>query len=149
MPGISYKWQLNLTTMRNFLLLILITFNGLSLAGQEANRGVTQLLTPEEFHIRMNSADLPLLIDARTWKEFKKDRIPGARLSESSVDLKEAVDSLDTDHAIFVYCDDNQRSTAACKFLVNWGYTNVSELAGGMIAWKLASYEVDTQKIMR
>jgi rhodanese-related sulfurtransferase len=33
--------------------------------------------------------------------------------------------------------------------LREWGYTNVSELAGGMIAWRLASYEIDTEKIKK
>jgi rhodanese-related sulfurtransferase len=135
--------------MRILLLLILFAVNSLCLTAQETNLGMSRLLTPEEFYVKINSADLPLIIDARTWMEFKKDRIPGARLTESSTELKEAVDSLDMDHAILVYCDDNQRSTVACNFLKDWGYTNVSELAGGMIAWKLASYEVDIQKIKR
>lgn len=95
----------------------------------------------------IKSANVPLIIDARTWKEYRKDRIPGARLTESSVNLKSVVDSVDADQAIFVYCDDNQRSTAACSFLRDWGYTNVFELAGGMFAWKLASYEIDAEKI--
>jgi rhodanese-related sulfurtransferase len=107
------------------------------------------LLSPEEFYVNLKSAELPMIIDARTWKEFKKDRIPGARLTESSEVLKSVVDSCDADHAIFVYCDDNQRSSAACSFLRDWGYKNVSELAGGMMAWKLAAYELDTEKVKR
>ncbi len=97
----------------------------------------------------IKSANVPLIIDTRTWKEYRKDRIHGARLTESSVSLKSVVDSFDMEQPIFVYCSDNQRSTAACSFLRDWGYTNVSKLAGGMTAWRLASYEIDTEKIKR
>ena len=125
----------------------LFSINGISLLAQDVAEENTCLLSPEEFYLRIKSTEVPLIIDARTWKEYRKDRIQGARLAESSVDLKSAVDTVDMEQPIFVYCDDNQRSSAACTILNDWGYTNVSELAGGMIAWKLASYEIDTARI--
>ena len=135
--------------MRILLFLTLFSINFLSLLAQDVAENKSQLLAPEEFYLGIKSADVPLIIDARTWKEYRKDRIHGAILTESSVSLKSVVDSFDMEQPIFVYCDDNQRSTAACSFLRDWGYTNVSELAGGMIAWKLASYEIDTEKIKK
>jgi hydroxyacylglutathione hydrolase len=129
--------------------LALFSINGISLLAQDLAEEKSSLLSPEEFYLRIKSTEVPLIIDARTWKEYRKDRIQGARLTESSVDLKSAVDSVDMEQPIFVYCDDNQRSSAACTFLNDWGYTNVSELAGGMIAWKLAAYEIDTAKIKK
>ncbi len=133
--------------MRILLFCILCLVNVISLVAQDVDENKSGLLSPEEFFIGIKSADVPLIIDVRTWKEYRKDRIHGARLTESSVILKSVVDSVDIDHPIFVYCDDNQRSTVACSFLRDWGYINVSELAGGMIAWKLASYEIDKEKI--
>ena len=135
--------------MRILLLFLLFSCSILPLKAQNTTAKQAMLLSPEDFYLSLKSAELPLVIDARTWKEYKKDRIPGAKLTESSEALKSVVDSCDTDHAIFVYCDDNQRSSTACSFLVDWGYNNVSELAGGMTAWKLASYEVDTEKVKR
>jgi rhodanese-related sulfurtransferase len=126
---------------------ILCLVNVISLVAQDVVEDESKLLSPEDFYMGIKSANVPLIIDARTWKEYRKDRIPGARLTESSVNLKSVVDSVDADQAIFVYCDDNQRSTAAYSFLRDWGYTNVFELAGGMFAWKLASYEIDAEKI--
>lgn len=133
--------------MQILLFFILSSVYMLPLSAQEANGEKSRLLSPEEFYVKMKSADVPLILDTRTWKEYRKDRIPEARLTESSVVLRSVVDSLDKEYPIFVYCDDNQRSTTACEFLRDWGYTNVYELAGGMIAWKLASYEVDTEKL--
>ena len=135
--------------MRILLFLILCSVPILHLSAQETNMEKSRLLSPEEFYIKLNSADVPLIIDVRTWKEYRRDRITGAVLAESSAVLRSVVDSLDMEHPIFVYCDDNQRSTTACKFLRDWGYTNVYELAGGMIAWKLASYEIDTEKKLK
>ncbi len=135
--------------MRILLFFTLCSINFISLLAQDVTEDKSQLLTPEEFYLGIKSADVPLIIDARTWKEYRKDRIQGARLTESSISLKSVVDSFDLEQPIFVYCDDNQRSTAACSFLRDWGYLNVSELAGGMTAWKLASYEIDTEKLKR
>ena len=135
--------------MRILLFFTLCSINFISLLAQDVASDKSQLLAPEEFYLNIKSTDVPLIIDARTWKEYRKDRIHGAILTESSISLKSVVDSFDMEQAIFVYCNDNQRSTAACSFLRDWGYTNVSELAGGMMAWKLASYEIDTEKIKR
>lgn len=135
--------------MRILLFITLCSFPIMSLVAQDVGENTSQLLSPEEFYLGINSADVPLIIDARTWKEYRKDRIHGARLTESSASLKSIVDSLDMEQPIFVYCDDNQRSSAACSFLKDWGYINVSELAGGMMAWKLASYEIDTEKVKK
>ncbi len=135
--------------MRILLFCTLYSINLISLVAQDVAEDKSLLLTPEEFYLSIKSANVPLIIDTRTWKEYRKDRIHGARLTESSVSLKTVVDSFDMEQPIFVYCDDNQRSTVACSFLRDWGYTNVSELAGGMIAWRLASYEIDTEKIKR
>jgi len=135
--------------MRILLLLTLFAINVISVVAQDTAEDKSLLLSPEEFYLGIKSANVPLIIDARTWKEYRKDRIHGAILTESSTSLKSVVDSLDIEQSIFVYCDDNQRSTSACSFLRDWGYTNVTELAGGMIAWKLAAYEIDTEKIKK
>jgi rhodanese-related sulfurtransferase len=144
--GILYKLELKPSLMRILFFFTLCSINFISLVAQDVATDKSQVLAPEEFYLGIKSTDVPLIIDVRTWKEYRKDRIQGARLTESSVSLKSVVDSFDLEQPIFVYCDDNQRSTAACSFLVDWGYSNVSELAGGMMAWKLASYEIDTEK---
>ena len=135
--------------MRILLFLTLFSINAISVVAQDTAEDKSWLLSPEGFYLGIKSADVPLIIDARTWKEYRKDRLHGAILTESSTSLKLVVDSLDMEQPIFVYCDDNQRSTAACSFLRDWGYTNVTELAGGMIAWKLAAYEIDIEKIKK
>ena len=129
--GILYKLELKPHLMRILFFFSLCSINFISLLAQDVAVDKSQLLAPEEFYLSIKSTDVALIIDVRTWKEYRKDRIQGARLTESSVSLKSIVDSFDLEHPIFVYCDDNQRSTAACSFLADWGYTNISELARG------------------
>ena len=148
MTEISYKHELEPNPHANLAVIIPFFNNVISIVAQDAE-DKSWLLSPEEFFLGIKSADVPLIIDARTWKEYRKERIHGAILTESSTGLKSVVDTLDIEQPIFVYCGDNQRSTAACSFLRDWGYTNVNELAGGMTAWKLAAYEVDTEKIKK
>ncbi len=135
--------------MRGLLFFIICSISVLTLEAQVADQDMCKVLPPEEFYIMMNSANLPLIIDTRIWKEYRRERIPGARLAESVAVLKTIVDSFDMEQAIFIYCDDYTRSTVACSVLVDWGYTNVYDLEGGMILWKLVSYELDTKRIRR
>jgi hypothetical protein len=62
---------------------MICSINIISLVAQDAAEEKSWLLTPEEFYRRIKSADVPLIIDARTWKEYRKDRIYGDRLTES------------------------------------------------------------------
>ena len=106
--------------MRILLFFTLCSINFISLVAQDVAPEKSQLLSPEEFYLGIKSTDVPLIIDVRIWKEYRKGRIQGALLTESSISLKSVVDSVDLEQPIFVYCDDSQRSTEACSFLVDW-----------------------------
>ena len=102
-----------------------------------------------DFYIGIHSCEYPLIIDTRTYKEFRQERIPGAILCENRSVLESILDSLDLDQHIFVYCDDGDRSLVACRILARKGFRNVYNLSGGLIEWKLSSYDIDLKKIRR
>ena len=54
------------------------------------------------------------------------------------------LDQLPTDKSapVVLYCRSGRMSAIAARDLVNAGYTNVWDLAGGMLAWEKAGYEV-------
>jgi len=54
------------------------------------------------------------------------------------------LDQLPTDKSapIVLYCRSGRMSALAARDLANAGYTNIWDLAGGMLAWEKAGYEV-------
>jgi rhodanese-related sulfurtransferase len=54
------------------------------------------------------------------------------------------LDQLPTDKSapVVLYCRSGRMSAIAARDLVNAGYTNVWDLAGGMLAWEKVGYEV-------
>ena len=119
------------------------------LSGQEVTVDSCRNLDPIDFCIRMQTYEIPLLIDTRSFKEFARERIPGAILVESKSKLAEMADSLDLDRPIFLYCEDDQRSPVACQVLCEMGFRNVYNLKGGLIEWRLFNFKLDKEKIRK
>ena len=119
------------------------------LCGQEATADSCRNLSATDFEVWMQTYEIPLLIDTRTFKEFARERIPGAVLVESKSRLVEMADSLDLDRPIFLYCENDQRSPVACQVLCEMGFRNVYNLKGGLIEWRLSGYRLDKRKIRK
>jgi hydroxyacylglutathione hydrolase len=56
--------------------------------------------------------------------------------------IEEHVQELDPVQRMAVICGSGQRSTIACSLLQRHGFTGLSNVVGGMDAWKQASFEV-------
>jgi rhodanese-related sulfurtransferase len=83
-----------------------------------------------------------LLLDVRQPDEWEAGHAPGARL----LPLREVPDSLASlpkDRRIVAVCRSGARSGRATEFLVAQGF-DVVNLAGGMQAWAMAGFPVET-----
>ena len=141
---LSFKKMLRI--LISFLLLILVSFRGNS---QEIpDTGFTDL-EATEFYVIMKSNEDRIIIDTRTWKEYRRERIPGAVLAADRQELISVSKHLDFEQPVLVYCSDDFRSKSACGILVERGFTNVYNLNGGLIQWKMAGYEIDKKKAPR
>ena len=78
-------------------------------------------------------------IDVREEMEFAVARVEGAELLPMSR-IPEWAGSLDPKEKTVVMCHHGVRSANVCMFLVRNGFTDVSNLHGGIDAW---SVEVD------
>lgn len=87
--------------------------------------------------------DDEVIIDVRTWKEFKKCRLENASLAETSDFLKDIVKDCLPETPLLVYCEDGDRSRQACILLVDMGFTNVYNLSGGLNEWIENDYPLD------
>lgn len=104
-------------------------------------------LDPGEFYINLNLHDNKVVLDISTLKEYRRERIPGAILTENKEMLISVCDTLDIDQPLFVYCSDNYRSPSACRLLKEKGFRNVFNLVGGLSEWKKSGYSTDRKRI--
>ena len=98
-------------------------------------------IEPAEAERRLRDGDpdgrKPLLVDVRNMDEFVEARVPGARfipLPEFGARFEE----LPRDRPLFLFCRSGSRSAAATAHLVRLGWSDVSNVNGGLIAWQWA-----------
>ena len=85
-----------------------------------------------------------LVVDVREDAEFGKGRIAHAKHIPLG-ELKNRTKELEKykQKPIIVACRSGSRSASACGILAKEGFTNVYNLAGGMIAWEQAQLPVE------
>ena len=94
-----------------------------------------------ELQARLATPNPPRLIDVRETDEFEVARIPGAELLPLSQWPALAAEKLtDPAQPLILHCHHGGRSGRAAEFLLRNGFTDVTNLAGGIDAW---SQEID------
>ncbi len=96
---------------------------------------VDEKITPRKLAERLKGEGAAVL-DVREESAFKEGHIPGARHVHAGR-LEEKLDDLglDRDEPVAVTCSVGHRGGLAASLLARAGYTNVSNLLGGMTAW--------------
>jgi hydroxyacylglutathione hydrolase len=97
----------------------------------------TDRLSPQTAADRMAGPNPPLVIDIRTSSERMDKSINGSMHRPLNA-LREGLPDVARDRAIIVHCAGGYRSSIAASLLQRDGFTNVSELAGGIAAWEAA-----------
>ncbi len=79
------------------------------------------------------------LIDVRELNEYAAEHIPGAvLLSLSKFNFGEVLQN--KENQVILYCRSGNRSKIAAQKLLDAGFTRVTQLDGGISAWKQAGY---------
>ena len=82
-----------------------------------------------------------VLLDVRTPKEFREERIEGAVMVDYlSPSFRDEVAKRDRAKTYLVYCRTGNRSEGALKVMRALGFRNVLHLAGGITKWKEAGF---------
>jgi len=84
----------------------------------------------------------PFLLDVREPWEFEAGHVPGARLIPLA-ELEDRVNEVPRDRPILAICHSGQRSLAAAGYLIQLGYSAVSNVDGGTAAWVERGYPVE------
>jgi len=102
--------------------------------------GINEINTMEATRLMNDEA---LMLDVREDNEWAAGHLPNARhirLRELSKRLPELEKY--KDKPIVVYCRSGYRSAHACSLLKKSGFTNPSNLAGGIVAWQQANLPI-------
>ncbi len=94
-------------------------------------------ITVNELQRRMDSAaEKPLVLDARTMAEWSSGHISGA--SHFPVTQINELENPAASGPIAIVCGSGYRSSIACSLLARRGVRNLSNVVGGMNAWRAA-----------
>lgn len=98
------------------------------------------VVSVQELHSGIDSV---VVLDAREPAEFDVSHIGGAQFVGYNKFSLDAVDHLPRDTAIVVYCSVGYRSEKVAEQLQNAGFSNVSNLFGGVFEWVNDGYSVE------
>jgi rhodanese-related sulfurtransferase len=94
-------------------------------------------ITADEVKFRLDSGEKLNLLDVREPHENAEFNIGGQLLPLGKVQIMqiEDIEALKNEEVI-VYCRSGNRSGQAALMLETFGFTDVKNLTGGMLAWK-------------
>lgn len=93
--------------------------------------------------VKLMNNDESLVLDVRDDNEVREGKIQGSKhiplgqLSNRMIELEKSKEK-----PILVYCRSGNRSSQACTTLTKNGFANVTNLAGGFMAWQSANLPV-------
>jgi monothiol glutaredoxin len=94
----------------------------------------------QEIKRQLDAGELREFFDVRTPEERAKASIPGTRLM--TPEEAERISGLPKDTPLAFHCHDGGSSQAAAEHFAGLGFTNVSNVVGGIEAWSL---EIDSE----
>ncbi|MDA3953983.1 MAG: rhodanese-like domain-containing protein [Bacteroidales bacterium] len=96
-----------------------------------------------DFNLLNETTDV-FLIDLRTHKEYRKERIPKAFSAPNKDSLRILLDGIDKTECIYVYCVIGVESKMVSKFICKeLNFSNVYNLEGGISKWKKKGFLID------
>ena len=98
---------------------------------------VPELLTPADTLDAQNNG--ALIVDIRTAEDFKQFHIPKS-INIPVLELSSSFDQMPLDQHIVLVCNLGRSSLEARDILLEAGYSSVSSMEGGVMAWYDAGY---------
>lgn len=94
-------------------------------------------ITTEQLKARLDAGEKLILVDVREPHEHAEFNIGGSLVPLGKIQAMQTdeLDDLKNDE-IIVYCRSGNRSGQACLIMETMGFTNVTNLTGGMLDWQ-------------
>lgn len=119
---------------RSYILPLLLVLGFISY-NVYATIGVEQISTEQLAHMMMNASDDVFYVDVREPHEFQESHIEGM----TNVPLSELETNyylIPTDKTVVIICRSGKRSLQALNKLKDFGYQDLVNVKGGMLAWE-------------
>lgn len=124
------------------IILLLVSFAAGGLLFHQRSP-VSATVEVSRFH-RLAADKNAVIIDVRTADEYSAGHLPAAVNSDyyNQAQFTQFLDSLDKNRYYLLYCRSGNRSRQARMLMAAKGFTRVSDLDGGIIAWQAANFPV-------
>ena len=105
-----------------------------------------QELSPKAFEKAISASEVQLL-DVRTAEEYSNGYIGNAMQADwnNQEQFKERIAALDKTKPVYVYCLGGGRSAGAQAWMLKNGFTNVTNLKGGINAWNAEKLSITVE----
>lgn len=124
-------------------ILVMVSLSLLVISCQAQNIQTT--LPVNEFEKAISSNNNVQVLDVRTAAEYNSGHLKKALQADwyNRRQFTDRTSNMDKSKPVYVYCQTGVRSAAAVKLLKHNGFTNVYDLKGGLLSWKLADKPVE------
>jgi rhodanese-related sulfurtransferase len=118
------------------IIVAMLALGAVAVAGCSTSGATLETVSPQAAADVIASEPAPVVLDIRTPDEFSQGHLEGA----VNIDFYEPtfasdLDALDKDAHYVVYCRSDNRSGQAMQTFEELGFTNVTEIDGGIVAW--------------
>ena len=94
-------------------------------------------ITVEELKQKMDSGDKINLVDCREPHEYEEANLGGKLIPLGKIQTMQVEEIEDLkDEEVIVYCRSGKRSVIACLMLEQMGFTDPSNVLGGILEWQ-------------
>lgn len=106
------------------------------LAGCSSSSATLETVSPDQAATVIADDSSEIILDIRTPEEYDQGIIEGAiNIDFYDPAFADDLDALDKDGHYVVYCRTGNRSGQAMSTFADLGFTNVTEIDGGIVSW--------------
>lgn len=123
--------------MRRLTILIAVISGAIALGACSSSGAVLETVPPQDAAELLATEPDVVVLDIRTPEEYSAGALAGAiNLDFYDPGFPSALESLDPDIHYVVYCRSGNRSEQAMPIFSDLGFSQVTELEGGIVAWR-------------
>jgi rhodanese-related sulfurtransferase len=130
--------------LRRLIGVALVSTLALAACGGSSTVAIEVVQPPQAAQVLEERAADVVLLDVRTPEEFIEVRVPGSvNVDYYAADFAAQLDALPKDVPYVVYCRSGNRSSKTMDIMADLGFSEVFDVAGGIIAWNEAGLPLE------